>query len=373
MSELSFPRIRVRGDPLERGRQYGEQASERIRQCIEVYKDVFDHYAKWGWKQVTEHAQTYIPAIAAYRERYIDEMCGIAEGASLHFEDVLALNVRTEVMFSAVARAASAQECTAFVALPEATMDGHVLTGQNWDWKPGSADTIVILEAEPDSGTGFVTVVEAGLLAKTGINGAGIGLVTNALISDQDQGTPGVPYHCLLRAILESQTMSEALKAITFQRRASSANYLIAHRDGEAINAEAAPGDYARVYFDLPQRGLLTHANHFSSPRFDLKDVGLWEGAGSLFRGRRLTEWLQHSHGRVDADVAKKALADHFNLPFSICRHVEPQLPTAEQYTTVFSSVMDLNSSTMWLAEGNPCEAEYHRLEYTELLGEAGG
>jgi isopenicillin-N N-acyltransferase-like protein len=167
--------------------------------------------------------------------------------------------------------------------------------------------------------------------------------------------------------------MSGALKAITLQRRASSANYLIAHRDGEAINAEAAPGDFSRVHFDLPQRGLLTHANHFASPRFDLKDVGLWDGAGSLFRQRRLLRWLEHSHGRIEVEVTKKALADHFDEPFSICRHNEEHLPTAEQYVTVFSSVMDLNTNTMWLAEGNPCEAEYQRLEYAELLGEAGG
>jgi hypothetical protein len=37
--------------------------------------------------------------------------------------------------------------------------------------------------------------------------------------------------------------MSEALGAVTRQPRSSAGNYLIAHRDGEAIDAEAAPGD----------------------------------------------------------------------------------------------------------------------------------
>ena len=36
-----------------------------------------------------------------------------------------------------------------------------------------------------DDGPDFVTVVEAGLLAKTGMNSSGIGLATNALVTDR--------------------------------------------------------------------------------------------------------------------------------------------------------------------------------------------
>jgi isopenicillin-N N-acyltransferase-like protein len=57
-----------------------------------------------------------------------------------------------------------------------------------------------VLEVRQDEGPDFVTVVEAGLLAKTGMNAAGLGLVTNALVTDADVGEPGLPYHVLLRA-----------------------------------------------------------------------------------------------------------------------------------------------------------------------------
>jgi isopenicillin-N N-acyltransferase-like protein len=354
--------VQTRGAPYERGLQYGRQARERIERSLSLYEEVFEHYAGWDWRQVGDYAETFLSKIEAYRPHFVEEIQGIADGAGLALRDVLALNVRTEILFAAVARAA-ASECTAFVALPEATEGGQVLLGQNWDWKPATSETLVILEVEPDRGPGFVTVVEAGLLAKAGMNDRGIGLVTNALVSDQDKGEPGVPYHAVLRAILESENMSQALGAITRHPRASSANYLIAHRDGEAINVEAAPGDYARVYMDFPEAGLYSHTNHFICPGFNLKDVGLWEGTSSPFRQHRMRRFLGEQKGACNVEELQKALADHFNLPHAICAHPDPALPTPEQYATTASIIMDLNARAMWVADGNPCQVQYHQLD----------
>lgn len=362
MPEAPFPRIRVAGTALERGRQYGAQAARLIGRSADAYRGIFEQYAGWDWATVTRHARTFVPAIEAYRGHLLEEMEGIAAGAELGFEDVLALNVRTEVMFAAVARAA-AGGCTAFVALPEATADGHTLVGQNWDWKPETGASLVVLEAEPDEGPRFVTVVEAGLLAKTGLNSAGIGLVTNALVSDADRGEPGVPYHVILRAILESERASQALGAITHHRRASSANYLIAHGDGEAVNVEAAPGDYAQVSVAFPQGGVYGHTNHFTDPPVGLKDVELWNGPGSLLRLRRVRRLVEARRGALDVTGLRQVLSDHFSYPDSVCAHPDPSLPQVEQYATQFSIVMDLDTSAVWLTEGNPCRSPYRRLE----------
>jgi isopenicillin-N N-acyltransferase-like protein len=237
--------------------------------------------------------------------------------------------------------------------------------GQNWDWKPETGGNVVVLEAEPDQGPAFLTVVEAGLLAKTGLNSAGIGLVTTALVSDADRGEPGVPYHVVLRAILESERVSQALTAITTHRRASSANYLIAHRDGEAVNVETAPGDYSRVFFAFPQAGLYGHTNHFTSPWFTLKDVELWDGPGSVLRLRRLQRLLEARRGGLDVATLREVLSDHFSHPDGVCAHPDPGFPPVEQYATQFSIVMDLDGPAVWLAQGNPCQSAYGRLATT--------
>src|SRR5687768_3525156 len=144
----TFPHVRVSGGPRERGRSYGEQARDRISTSIDAYEQVFRAYAGWSWEEVRREAAGYQAPIAAFDERYVEEMRGIAEGAGVDLEDILGINVRTEVMFAAKARAAERAgapgasrgsgprqgECTAFAVVPEASASGHTLIGQNWDW-----------------------------------------------------------------------------------------------------------------------------------------------------------------------------------------------------------------------------------------------
>ncbi len=88
-----------------------------------AYREVFAHYAGWDWATVRREADRFEKPIAAFRPAYLDEIRGIAEGAGLDAGDVLAINVRTEVMFAAKARQAAGQlrapdGCTAFAVVP---------------------------------------------------------------------------------------------------------------------------------------------------------------------------------------------------------------------------------------------------------------
>jgi len=123
------------------------------------------------------------------------------------------------VMYAAKARQAPREprlptECSAFACVPAPGQSGPVIVGQNWDWLLHAAQTLVVLEVRQDEGPDFVTVVEAGLLAKAGLNAAGLGLVTNALVTDTDVGEPGLPYHVLLRAVLDCTTVTDALQVL---------------------------------------------------------------------------------------------------------------------------------------------------------------
>jgi isopenicillin-N N-acyltransferase-like protein len=363
----TYPHIRVSGDPRERGHQYGRQAADRVQRSVEIYRNVFRHYAGWDWDRVTAHAREYRPAIEAAHPRYLDEMAGIADGAGLAFDDILAINVRTEVMFAAVARKA-AGECTAFAALPSATADGHPVVGQNWDWKPHMTGTVVVLEAEQDDGPNFVTVVEAGLLAKTGMNSAGIALATNALISDLDRGEPGLPYHVILRAILDSRNLTDALDAVQHHPRSSAANYMVMSREGMAVDIEAAPGDHSRVWLTWPDPDLLVHTNHYLAET-GLKDVMRWYSPDSPFRHRRASTMLEAARGRIGPDELAAALRDHVNHPAGVCTHADVSMPEWEQDMSVVAVLWDLQDRTLRIADGQPCEHEFRLVDYAGLLG----
>lgn len=372
MSARGFPRVRLVGTPGERGFAYGLAVPDRIRRSVEIYAGIFKYYAGWDWETVVAHAARYEAPLEAYRPRYLEELQAIAEGSGVAFADLLAINARTEIMNAAVARSAAAgeslpppAECTCITSLPSANARPQTLIGQNWDWKPATSETVIVLEVAGDDLPPFVTVVEAGLLAKTGMNAAGIGLTTNAMVTDRDSGEAGVPYHAILRAILESQTLSGAIFAITHQRRASAANYMIAHREGEAVDVEAAPGDFSQVQVRFPEGGTFAHTNHFLSEGGDFKDVGLWNGPDSLVRHQRMIGFLGGMGGEAGVEAFQDAFRDHFNFPYSICCHPDESLPPEQQYASVASILMDLGESKMWLAPGNPCESPYEELDYS--------
>ncbi|MBO0816434.1 MAG: peptidase C45 [Actinobacteria bacterium] len=368
-----FPHVRVEGSAVDRGRQYGSQAADRVRRSVAAYRDVFAHWAGWDWATVRREAARFEDPIAAFRPAYLDEIRGIADGAGLDPGDVLAINVRTEVMFAAKARQVTGQRrapdgCTAFAVVPAPGAGGSTLIGQNWDWLPHTSETVVVLEARQDEGPDFVTVVEAGLLAKTGMNSSGLGLVTNALVTDADTGAPGIPYHVALRAILDCATVSDALAALQSGERSSAANYLIAHRDGSAVDVEAAPGDFSRLYLLFPQDGVALHSNHFLSPRFDGKDVSVRVMPDSPLRLQRIRAGLRGQKGLPTLDNFRALLADHANYPAGLCCHPDPRTDPCDQEATVASVLMDLGSQQMHLADGNPCSAPYRQLDYREFL-----
>jgi isopenicillin-N N-acyltransferase like protein len=219
-----------------------------------------------------------------------------------------------------------------------------------------------VLEARQEDGPDFVTVVEAGLLAKAGLNAAGLGLVTNALVTEADVGDPGLPYHVLLRAILDCATVTEALEVLQAGPRSSSANYLIAHASGAALDIEAAPGDFTRLYPLYPDQGVLLHTNHFQAPGLDPVDVSLWAMPSSPVRLQRLRAGTEGT-APLTPDRLRALLADHADYPHSICSHPDPADHPLEQGATIASLLMDPDAGQVWLAAGNPCELTHELLE----------
>jgi len=352
-----FPVIDVTGSAYERGLQYGAQAREPIRANIAGYARVFAHYANWSWAQVVAHAETFLPAIESFGTQYLDELRGVADGAEVGLLDIVSINIRTEVMFAAKAQNANATlpsigECTSFAALGS---DGAVLAGQNWDWLPQAKETVVVLRARQPDGPDFVTVVEAGLWAKFGLNSAGLAVLTNALVSSEDAGAPGVPYHLMLRGLLDCTSASAALGRIHEAERSSSANYLIAHRDGLAFDVEARPGGFSNThYLDPDERGVLVHTNHFLHPAFDAADVGAQLMTDSRLRLQRVRRHLRLT-GCADARTFAQALADHAGYPDSVCCHPNAADHELEQGLTVTSALVDVRAGELRLSHGPAC------------------
>lgn len=373
-TEGQYPRIRVSGHPMERGLQYGLAARDRIKRSRAGYEATFLSSIGWTWRQAVESVAHLIDPVHDTFPHFLQEMEGIAEGSQLSFEDIFTMNARTEVIWAATVRETEyergryARECSSFALLPQRTDTGHTYLGQNWDWLAHSFDSLVILEVEQPDKPNFVTLVEAGLLAKASINSSGLGVTVNALVTSIDRAESGIPFHVLIRAFADCDSMTEAVYVASKNRRASSGNYLLGHADGLAVNLETTPGDYRGVTAQLPTNGALVHTNHFVAPTHGPQDVGHYAMADSLVRLQRIQTSIAEARSPVTIAMLRAALADHADFPAAVCCHPDPRQPTTDRWATVISVIMDLDERTLYLADGNPCVKPYRALTFDGLL-----
>lgn len=365
-----YPLVSVGGTAAERGRSYGQQAKDRIHHTLDAYSQLFSAYADLDWPEVTRYALRYQAIIEAYDPELSEEMDGIAHGAAVGFEDILAINVRTEVMYG-LGELRAAADCTAFAALPSATGNAHTLIGQNWDWHPSAFESCIILAARQVGRPSILTVVEAGLLAKMGMNSQGVGLATNAMVSSVDQGDPGIPYHVMLRSILNSSDLDEATNTVREAHRASSANYLIASNEGRAVDLEAGPGGRDRVFAIEPDGGVIGHANCFVAPGVTVEDETTRKRPLSKIRQHTMDDHLASHSGSITGDLMMSVLSEHEHQPNSMCRHPLPDVDPIDRSATVASIVMDLDEVKVWVADGQPCCHQYRELSPEDIWSTA--
>jgi isopenicillin-N N-acyltransferase-like protein len=357
--------IAVHGMPLERGRQYGRLAGPRVRRAIDAYHEVFNCRVGLQWDDAVAHAQRFVEAIGDFAPDSLQEMQGIAAGAGVPFDAILVLNCRSELMFAAAQSRGEAlpAECTSFAATAKVTSNGHVLLGQNWDWLPFARELCVLLQVRRDDMPSFVTIVEAGMLAKVGMNDAGLGLCTNTLVSTNDGDRWGVPYHVMLRALLNATSVEEASGMLGSVERALSANYLVADKSGDAMNFETIAGGASEIHATRPENGVIAHANHFCAPAFRPIDAFVRSSPHSLTR----LEDMWHELGEqapLTVSRLQQVLRSHRHEPNGVCSHPDPAADPMYTRTTVASFVADVTTGDYWFTDGPPCVAHYqaHRV-----------
>jgi isopenicillin-N N-acyltransferase-like protein len=353
-------RIATSGPPAVRGRQYGQLAERAIKRCIAAYGEIFEARVGLNWNSAISHARTFLSAIEDFAPDAMEEMRGIANGAGVPFDAILVLNCRSELMFSAASRKGETPpgECTSVAVTPEASADGHTLLGQNWDWVPFARDVCVLVEVQRDDKPPYVTIVEAGMLAKMGVNAAGLGLCTNTLVSERDAGSAGVPYHVMLRALLDAESVEDAERILSSVRRALSANYLVADKSGHAMNFETIAGGKAEIHATPAQAGLLAHANHFLAPEFAAIDAYVARSPHSVTRYAAMRQRLA-ARTPITVRRLQEILRDHEHAPNGICSHPDPRAHPLYARCTVASIVTDLTAGAMWFTDGPPCASLY--------------
>lgn len=346
--------IKAKGSPFEIGLTHGSLGRASIECSLKTYQELFFNYFHFTWSEAREKAGQYAEIIENYDPDYIEEMKGIAEGAEKDFEDILTLNVRSEILFPNI------DGCTSIGLSRERTENGDVVIGQNWDWKQSQKDALLLLLIEQERKPTITMVTEGGIIGKIGLNSFGVGVCLNALATPV--APVGVPLHIVLRKILDSYSMGSAISAVSAEKMACSANFLIGC-DGEIINLEVVPNDYDILY---PQAGYLVHTNHFCSPRlFHLKDTGKLLFPDSHVRLGKTEKLVSKDRDEVlSTDTIKGILSDHTIYPDSICRHEDVNILKKNRFMTVFSIIMNVSRKELLIAHGPPCSNPYQSFRF---------
>jgi isopenicillin-N N-acyltransferase-like protein len=379
VTTTSIPLVEITGSPAERGRQYGEAAREQIARSVDYYRRAFVAYPGLAWPDVLARVGPWRKIIEGAAPDLLAEMDGIADGSGFTRDEILALNARGEIARSHDSRFAEADHgaagdgCSSFALLPEATGDGHVYCGQNWDWRQETEATIVVLRIVQPPKPTVIMQVEAGQVGRHGANSAGIALNANGL--DGAFGAPrGLPQPVLRRMILDSPTMRDALQVPFLVRQHIATNLLFTHRDGVAVDLESTPLNHRWGY---PTDGVLVHGNHYQygfPPA--IGDTYRPTSPDSLYRVPLIERGLAKVRDAVDPSGVRKivqdTMSDHFGHPFGVCAHIRETDSEVDRYKTTMSSLVDLTAGEYRVLRGNPCEGRYELLPWDIADGPGG-
>ena len=351
----SFPFIEISGSPFQRGKQYGEKARELVSESVETYGRRMELQ---GVKRadIFNYIKPFEQLCSYFKEDHLEEIRGIATGANLSFEEVLLINIRTEIVAKAKREkdqrdVFKSDGCTGVLVLPKRSRTRKLIHAQNWDWLTSCKDTGIVIRVLPEGGIPFLTFTEAGGLARSGVNQSGLSITANYLESDRDFRNDGVPLPFIRRQVLEHQHLAFAIRDITTTPKSCSNNMIVAHKDGWGTNIECAPDESFAVD---SEQGLIVHANHWISPiaKTKLIDTGLHNSPDSLYRQARVTESLKDKRLISKADI-EEALFDEFGSPYSVCRPPTDD-ENGESFSTVAMIIIDPNEGSM-----NICKTPY--------------
>jgi isopenicillin-N N-acyltransferase-like protein len=347
--------LSVEHDPFRRGAEFGREHRDAVHRTVQAYEKLFAAVHDYGRSDIAAAGVTVSAALDRECPELASEIAGIASGADVQADLLMALNARTEVLAGV-----SRPECSALGALPSAT-DGGTVIAQNWDWHPDVRSSLVLWTVPRADGGWFTTFTEAGILAKIGLNSHGVGVCLNILGSSADGGLDGVPIHILLRLLLQScQSLEDADRLLRRARVTASSCFNVgwsgAEEDGASVAAfEVSPGGVVRLE---PEHGVVLHTNHFVVDPPSGRDRILPEWPDTAARLDELKSRVAE-RAVLDVPTIQELLRSHDAGPIAICCHDSNRPTYADRQESLASIVMRLDDRSLEISEGPPCSNPY--------------
>ena len=341
MTKLNaIPIIEARGTHRQVGHQIGEQCQPQIESMLSRLREEIPAGVRWD--EMLRQSKRYLAHSRAVYPQYVEELEGIAAGAKVPFEEIF-LSMCEELWETPAWK----QGCTDMAARGPATSDGSTLIAHTNDLLPEAEENLVILKIQAGDEPEFLGISSGGVGISAGFNAARISLTGNQL--DNNDIRPGVPRLLVVRAILASRFLSEAMDHCLLPQRASSYNNVIADASGEVYCMEGSATDCEPIYIE---EHILAHTNHYLSPAMRRFEADRNNISNSVTRYNRAMRLLRQHYGQLTPELFQKLLADHAGYPTSICKH-------GLESVTVFSIIIQLEQLRAWIGRGRACQTQY--------------
>ncbi len=334
-------------DPFERGRSRGAGADDGIRRTIERY---FDLFGVVGIREevVRDDVESISASIAEWSPGLGAELAGVASGARVEPWRVVAVNARTEILSRATGTRPG--ECSTITS----AVDG-VVGAQTWDWHE-ELDDCWHLQRVRGTRHDYVGLTEFGILAKIGLNSAGVGVMLNILGHREDRPF-GVPVHLVCARILaEASSLSDALDLLLGAPTTTSSAITVLTAT-ESATVELSPLGAAIVEQELPTR---IHTNHFLASRLrEGENRALYE-PDSQQRLALLSDRIGRSAPSTAGDLLD-CLGAHAPDGADVCCHPAEGAVFGQRWSTLATVTIEPGHQALTVFEGGPLELDRTR------------
>ncbi len=347
-------RIDLAGTPRAMGEAFGEAYRGEIAQLYALrLANALRQATQYGGRATGEVellrlAGACLAASERFDSRGAEELRGIARGARLTAELVLAMNGLTDLRDGLAwgdLGEAGADGCTAVIVQRDASADGRPRLAQSWDLASDNAPFVVAVHRRPERGPETWSVTTVGCLCLMTLNADGLALGTTNLRT-RDSGV-GVPYLSLIHRAIEEPGAAAAARLIAAAPRAGAHSYLALDAGGAGFVVECT-GKLSHTF--AVERGTHVHTNHCQVPAHAALEADT-PRRSSEARLARMRELMDASRGRIDAALLRSCYADSAGGALAICRR------DYDGISTNAASVITPEQGELWACAGVPDEA----------------
>ena len=354
--------LHITGTPFEMGYANGVLTQDLIHRQENTLLELIQTVAPRKW------IQAVLKVMVIFQNRHLPnyvapdiqmEILGLTKGCpDIHpevgpyFARILSYHGAQDISYMMMNSPLIRGGCTAFAVWGPATVDGHLLTGRNFDWEaaPVFDEDRVLILCEPDRGIPFVSLAWAGMAGcVSGLNREGISITVNGAPSHLP-GSARTPTCLVAREVLQkARTLAEATDIIRQSQVFVSALFLVGSRhDGRFIVVEKTCDQTAvREETKLP---FIINANHYLTPLLKDDPINLkYRSADtSVSRDCCARELLTNATAKLDAPLAAALLRDR-RLPGGVFAG-NGHRGSLNPLIATHAVIMDLTAGIFWAA-----------------------